>query len=149
MSYIKKVWQDEDVSTPFKFTKSLESASTVTLVRDVGTITNQDPISAVELNRIEDGIEASATTTNYTATIPFTSWIGAVAPFTKVVAVVGILATDTPIVDIEPTGTYATDVIIAENWGLILDIDVSTDSITVTATEVPSADIPIILKVVR
>jgi len=86
---------------------------------------------------------------NYTDTIPYTSWTGESAPFTKVVSVAGILAADTPIIDIVPTGTYATDVIITENWGLIYRITTATDEITVYANEVPSADIPIILKVVR
>ena len=96
-----------------------------------------------------NNIDTKATTTNYTVTIPSTSWTGASAPFTKVVAVAGILLTDVPIVDIVATGTYATDVTMAENWGLILAIEISSGSITVTATEVPSADIPVILKVVR
>ena len=148
MSYIKKVWQDEDVSTPFKFTKSLESASTVTLVRDVGTITNQDPISAVELNRIEDGIEAAATTESFLVTIPSTSWIG-IEPVTKTITVIGILSTDNPTWGYVPTGNYATDLIIRDDAGLIIGIETLNGSIIVTAIEAPSANIPIVLKVVR
>ena len=86
---------------------------------------------------------------SYTATIPNTSWTGAVAPFTKVVAVSGILSTDKPIVDIVASGTYATDVIMGENWGKVYRIVTSTNSITVYANEVPSASMPIVLNVTR
>ena len=106
-------------------------------------------INAVNLNKMEQGIFDAATTVDYTVTIPSTSWTGASAPFTKSVTVTGILSTDVPIVDIVATGTYATDLIITENWGKIYRITTATNSITVYATEVPSADIPIILKVVR
>jgi len=61
----------------------------------------------------------------------------------------GILSTDKPIVDIVASGTYATDVIMGENWGKIYRIATATNSITVYANEVPSASIPIALKVVR
>lgn len=96
-------------------------------------------------------VQLSSTTraTNYTATIPNTSWTGSTAPYTKYVEVDGLKDDDTPTVDIVPTGTYATDVIMRENWSLIYDIDVYEDYITVYADEVPSAEIPIILKVVK
>jgi len=90
-----------------------------------------------------------AKTESYTATIPNTSWTGAVAPFTKTITVTGILSTDRPIVDIVASGTYATDVTMGENWGLVYRIVTSTNTITIYANEVPSASIPIVLKVVR
>ena len=106
-------------------------------------------INAVNLNKMEQGIFDAATTVDYTVTIPSTSWTGASAPFTKSVTVTGMLATDTPIVDIVASGTYLTDVTMGENWGLIYRIATATNSITVYANEVPSASIPIALKVVR
>jgi len=105
--------------------------------------------NASNMQIIDTAVGTKATTQNYTATIPSTSWTGAVAPFTKVVAVVGILETDNPIWGYVPTGVYAIDLIIKENSGLILEIETSNDSITVTTTEVPTADIPVIFKVVR
>ena len=90
-----------------------------------------------------------ATVTNYTATIPPASWSGSEAPFTKTVSVSGILSSDTPVVDVVLTGTYTTDATIIENWGLVYRITTAAGSITVYATEVPSADIPIRLKVDR
>ena len=106
-------------------------------------------ISSTTLNKIEQGIADNAKIIDYTATIPYTSWTGAEAPFTKVVAVAGILAADKPIIDLVPSGTYLTDLIITENWGLIYRITTAADSITVYANEVPSANIPIALKAVR
>jgi len=98
---------------------------------------------------IQAQLDAKATTDDYTATVPSASWTGGSAPYTKVVAVTGILATDTPIADMVPTGTYATDVILSANWGLVYRITTALNSITVYANEVPSADMPIILKAVR
>jgi hypothetical protein len=112
-----------------------------------------DGLDYASLNRIENNISEvnanKAVTVEYTVTIPSATWTGATAPFTKVVTVTGILATDNPLPGYVPTGVYATDVIIKENFGLILGIETASNSITVTASEVPSADIPIILKAVR
>ena len=106
-------------------------------------------INATNLNKIEQGIFDAATTVDYTVTIPSTSWTGASAPFTKSVTVTGMLSTDTPTWGYVPTGTYATDLIIKDNAGLILGIETLNGSIIVTATEVPTTNIPIILKAVR
>ena len=106
-------------------------------------------INAVNLNKMEQGIFDAATTVDYTVTIPSTSWTGASAPFTKSVTVTGMLATDAPIVDIVPSGVYATDLIMVEDWGKVYRITTTVDSITVYANEVPTANIPIQLKVVR
>lgn len=78
-----------------------------------------------------------------------TAWTGTVAPFTKVQTVTGILSTDNPIVDIEMSGTFATDEARAEAWGLIYRITTASNSITLFATEKPAVSLPIQLKVVR
>lgn len=84
-----------------------------------------------------------------TITLPSASWTGASAPYSKVVVLTDIVATDRPIIDIEASGTYATDVIMENNWGLIYDFDTSTDAITFYAHSVPTADIPLKVKVIR
>jgi len=101
------------------------------------------------VNNATIAVGSKATTDSYTVTIPSTSWSGSSAPFTRAVTVSGILSTDKPIVDIVASGTYATDVIMGENWGKIYRIVTSTNTITIYANEVPSASIPIVLKVVR
>ena len=106
-------------------------------------------INATNLNKLEQGVVDNAKIIDYTATIPFADWTGAEAPFTKEVAVNGILAADKPIIDLVPSGTYLTDVAMADDWGQVYRITTAADSITVYAHEVPSADIPIALKAVR
>jgi hypothetical protein len=90
-----------------------------------------------------------ATTVDYTATVLSTGWAGGSAPFTKTLTVTGILASDTPIIDIVATGTYATDKTMGEDWSDVYRITTATNSITVYAHNIPSASIPVILKVVR
>lgn len=85
----------------------------------------------------------------FTATIPYTSWTGASAPYSKEVTVTGLLSTDKPIIDIVLTGTYATDVTMRNNWALIYRGVSDDDFITFYADSVPSADISIQLLVVR
>lgn len=94
-------------------------------------------------------LNAKATVWNTTLTLPSASWTGSSAPYTKVVALTGILATDKPIIGIEPSGTYATDVTMRNNWNLIYDVDTANNSLTFYADSVPSADIPLKLTVVR
>ena len=96
-----------------------------------------------------NSVDQKAEAVNYTTTIPHTSWTGSEAPFTKTVTVTGMLSTDTPVIDIVPTGVYVTDVAIGENWGLVYRVKTDIDSVTVYTHEVPAVDIPIVLKVVR
>jgi hypothetical protein len=100
-------------------------------------------------NAIEELDDEKATYTVYTATIPSASWTGSSAPYSKAVTVTGILSTDEPIIDLVLSGTYATDVTMRTNWGLIYRGVTSTDTITFYADSVPSADINIQLVVVR
>ena len=78
-----------------------------------------------------------------------TTWAGSVAPFTKVQTITDIVSTDTPIIDIVMSGTFATDEAIAEAWGLIYRAVTTTDTITFYATEKPTASLPLQIKVVR
>jgi hypothetical protein len=87
--------------------------------------------------------------TIYNVTIPSASWTGSSAPYSKAVTVSGLLSTNKPIIDLVLSGTYATDVTMRTNWGLIYRGVTSTDTITFYADSVPSADINIQLLVVR
>ena len=108
---------------------------------------NPHEVTAAQIGAAtESALAAKATTARYTATIPASGWS---ASNTVTVAVSGILASDTPIVDIVQTGTSSTDETMRENWVKITRITTAANSITVYASEVPSASIPIQLKVVR
>ncbi len=99
-----------------------------------------------DVNNLQTTLNGKATTARYTATIPASGWS---ASNTVTVAVSGILASDTPIVDIVQTGTSSTDETMRDNWAKITRITTAANSITVYASEVPSASIPIQMKVVR
>lgn len=103
-----------------------------------------DAIITIDTNGVLSGL-----TKNYTATIPYTSWTGSSAPFSKAVTISGIISSDEPIIDIIPTGTYATDITMQQNWGKIYRAVTSTDTITFYATAVPSADIYLKVKVIK
>ena len=76
-------------------------------------------------------------------------WSGSSVPYTKTVTVNGILATDTPIIDIVLTGGYIVDKMRIEAWGYIYRAVTDDDSITFYATEKPTISLPIQIKVVR
>lgn len=85
----------------------------------------------------------------YSATIT-TTWSGTSAPYTQTITVTGIKATDVPIVDYKPSGTYSTDSTAEENFmSCIHRITTAANSITVYAHSKPSASIPIRLRVIR
>ena len=129
--------------------------------------TETTPIDPSNLNKIEGGIETvdttltaheadDATLTNSAhvkhgtlSTTLDTAWTGSVAPFTKVQTVTGIVATDTPILDIVMSGTFATDEARAEAWGLIYRAVTTANTITFYATEKPTVSLPLQIKVVR
>ena len=78
-----------------------------------------------------------------------TVWTGTEAPFTKTQTVTGLLATDTPIVDVVMSGVLATDEARQEAWAGIYRITTADNAITLYATEKPAVELPIQIKVVR
>jgi hypothetical protein len=78
-----------------------------------------------------------------------TTWQGSEAPYTKTQTVNGLLATDTPIVDVVMSGNFATDEARIEAWGYVYRITTAANAITLYATEKPTVSLPIQLKVVR
>lgn len=84
-----------------------------------------------------------------TATLTTASWFGTTSPYSQSVALSGILATDTPIVDIVMSGTYSTDEARIEAWGYIYRAVTANDYMVFYATEKPTISLPIQIKVVR
>lgn len=84
-----------------------------------------------------------------TATLNTSGWTGTEAPFVQAQAVSGILATDTPIVDVVLSGDWEVDEARLEAWGYIYRIVTSNGSITAYAKEKPNVALPLQLKVVR
>lgn len=84
----------------------------------------------------------------YPATIG-TTWTGSAAPYSQEIAANGIIADDTPIVDVIMSGIYATDEARLADWSKIYRIVTGADKITVYAKEATTVELPIQLQVVR
>lgn len=93
-------------------------------------------------------ISEGAVSMYYTGSIP-TGWSGS-GPYTKVVTLSGILATDHPIVDLVASSNYATAEEQIEVWGSIYKVDASADNtLTFYATDKPDVAIPIQVRCIR
>ena len=93
-------------------------------------------------------IANNAVSTTYTATIG-TGWSGSAAPYSIAVTVSGILADDTPIIDLVPSSTFATAEQQMEAWGYVYRAVTAANKVTFYATEKPTVSIPIQIKAVR
>lgn len=109
---------------------------------DVGAIANTS--GSVGAANIASG----AVSASYPATIS-TSWTGSEAPYTQTITVSGILASDTPFVDMVPDSIYATAQAQEEAWSKIYRIVTTDDTITVYAHEKTSVSVPIKMVVIR
>lgn len=90
----------------------------------------------------------NAVSMEFSATIG-TTWTGNTAPYSQVVSVPGLLASDAPIVDIVPSNSFSTAEAQLEAYGTIYRIVTGVDTMTVYATEKTETAIPIQIKVVR
>jgi hypothetical protein len=117
---------------------------------NIGAAATSHTHSISDVTNLQTTLDAKATNVQYTSTLAATSWTGSSAPFTKDVTVSGILSTDVPILDIDFSGIlYANVAATQTNWGKVYRAVTSANTITFYASEVPSADIPFIAKVVR
>ena len=120
---------------------------------DIGAIANtagavtSDHLSskAVTSTKIAD----DAVSQKFTVTILATGWTGEAAPYTNVVTVTGLLATDTPLVDMIPSDTFETAETEIEAYASIYKMVAAENQLTAYATEKPTVDINIHLKAVR
>lgn len=97
-------------------------------------------------------LDNAASYQTYSTSIPANGWIEQSAGwYTNTINVTGILATDTPVVDVNLTSASSqTDVdSILENWAYVFRITCSAGSITCYASSDTSTDIPITLGVTR
>lgn len=86
----------------------------------------------------------------FTATLSSASWTGSSAPYSKEITVSGILATDKPDIDLDlSSSTYSNVETIQTDWSKIYRAVSGAGTITFYASEVPTIDIPLQIKVVR
>lgn len=153
----------DDIEAKIGDTSNLQTTSKDNLVNAINEIHSKGiDLTDIEnrIGNVEDDLDAHkaeiATLDNFghikhavlTATLDNT-WEGEEAPYTKTITVNGIQATDAPIIDVVMYGDYATDEQRIEAWGYIYRAVTGTNSITFYATEKPTIDLPIQIKVVR
>ena len=120
-------------------------------IGDSSTSNNIKQTTFAQLKSVLGG----ATTATYTATIPvagtWTTGSSARAGlfYKSVTGITGLLATDTPIIDIVQTGTETTDIIMRADWANVTQITTAANSVTVYTKVVPTGNMPIQLKVIR
>ena len=105
----------------------------------------KSPLVSPSFTGIPTGIIQS-----FTATLPYASWTGSSAPYTKSVTVTGILSTDKPDINLDLSSSAYSDVsTIQSNWANIYRGVTSANTITFYASIVPTIDMPLQIKVVR
>lgn len=144
----KTDWKAGDVPTAGDFNRIEENTRILkTELEDTNYVTQSDFVAhkneSASLNNLGHVKHAILTATLNT------NWSGSAAPYTKTITVSGILATDTPIIDVVMSGTYSTDEARIEAWGYIYRAVCNNGSITFYATEKPTISLPIQIRVVR
>ena len=100
---------------------------------------------SVTAAKISDG----AVSQTFTTVITADGWTGEAAPYTNTVTVNGLLAADTPIVDMIPSETYETAEAETDAYANIYLMVTADNQLTAYATEKPTVDISIQIKAVR
>lgn len=95
-------------------------------------------------------ISEGAVSMVYTGTIP-TGWssTGGSAPYTKAVSIPGILATDSPIVDLQASSTYTDAEEQISAWGMVYRVVATANTLTFYATDEPEVAIPVKVRCIR
>lgn len=86
---------------------------------------------------------------NFIVSMPTSDWTGSNAPYSKTIAVNGIFESDTPIVDLILPDDYGTAQDQLIEFNKVYKIDVVDSSITLYATEVPTAEVTMKLMCIR
>lgn len=128
--------------------QTLSDAKKAQAAANIGALTTQEQsLSAAQKAQVITNIGA-ATRQLLTATLS-TEWTGSAAPYTKTVAVSGVLGTDAPVIDLAASETPATAEAELEAYGLIYLITTADGSITAYASEKPETALTLQLLIVR
>ena len=96
-----------------------------------------------------EGVVSGHAPVAFSVTVPASGW-SASAPYTQTVTVTGVLATDTPLVDISLSATAATAILQLASFAYVGKIVTAANQITLTCYEdKPTVDLPLRLRVVR
>lgn len=150
MAYVKQNFVDGNVLYASEL-NHIEDGIADAALNDLSNVTDATVAGKIGTGAITAAkIAANAVTTQYTATIPETSWTTSGDYKTKTITVNGLLATDKPIIDYNANGrTLAQQDSENEAFGVILSISVTDNSLTINAKEVPEVAIPIKILCIR
>ena len=161
ITYTPTVWRNHIPQRSRTYTETINEDGSRTDTPAPGEIFQQGtPLNEVNFNKIEQCLvecvdacnnleETKLEETIYNASIPTSGWSGSSAPYTLQFTLNGILASDTPIIDIVQSGNYSTDTQICDSWALISRIVTRVNGLTITADAVPSVAIPIQVRCFR
>lgn len=129
---------DDDANTLREFVNDLiEAIAAGTAAANIGAKTSGGQNAT--LQAVLDTL-GEAVSVEYSGTLAADGWTGteSEAPFTQAVTVIGVLATDSPIIDLVPSNVYATAVAEDTAWGQIYKAVATTNTITFYAKEKPT-----------
>lgn len=141
---------DGAITNPLLGAKAVGAAN----MDDLSVPTRALQASSVDASKIKDGVVSSAklaansVSTDFTANIG-TDWNGTEAPFSIDVTVNGVLEDDKPLIDLNPSATFAAAEQQIEAWGYVYRAVTAANEITFYATDKPEVVIPIKIKAVR
>ena len=113
-----------------------------------------DPIT-VKSGNLENGavtaekLAPGAVSAAFTASLAANAWQGTEAPYAQTVAVQGLLASDTPVIDLALSGTYAGDRERLEDFARLYRAVTAQDSLTVWAASRPAGEISLRILCIR
>ena len=140
--------KDTTYNTATTSADGLMSAADKTALNNLGTLVGDTAVST----QISNAVTGLAKSINYSAILSSSGWSGNSAPYTQTVTVSGMLATDTPIIDVNLSGATTADVgmELLEAWACVSRITTAYNTITAYCyEEQPTVNIPMIIKVVR
>lgn len=113
----------------------IEAIAAGTAAANIGAKTSggQNTTLQAVLNTLGEAVSVE-----YSGTLAADGWTGSAAPFSQAVTVTGVLATDSPIIDLVPSNVYATAVAEDAAWGSIYRAAATTNTITFYAKEKPT-----------
>lgn len=138
------VAEDED----HPITWAINSGATTDQLTFVAS-TDKITVTTDEVFTGEISVTATQSNVPHTFTLAAADWAPTGQPMKQVISVPGLLATDSPMVDMVPSDTYATAEAQLEDYGKIYRMVAGADTLTVYATEPTEVAIPIQIKAVR
>lgn len=86
---------------------------------------------------------------NFTIPVSASDWTGSEAPYSKTIAVTGVLESDTPIVDLILPDDYGTAQDQLVEFNKVYKINVTNNALTLYATEIPATSVTMKLMCIR